>query len=258
MTLEQHTRQERAREREAYFRALEDAKFAKLDKQIRALVVKGNSPELKELLKERGKMFSKFYTPKTFVPDEAKEQGALANFKHKEFTPELLKIFKDESIRKEYERIFGSLCKYCEKFPSVAKPNIVLFGKTGTGKTFTAKVMAKNLKCKGFDVVFKSAFELVQVFKDYIWNDDRQLQKLMSCDLLVIDDLGSEPVLRNITEEYLYNIINHRLEYRLPFVITTNLNQELLLERYGQAIAGRILNREKSIVGEMDCEDLRG
>ena len=235
-----------AKQMEAYYKALLNRDFAKLDREIRELTPKGNTPRLRELVAQRDKMFAKFYTPENPKPKVTKCP----------FDADLSKVFTDEKTRAEYQKIFAVLKKYCDKFPTVSKPNIVLYGKTGTGKTHTAKTVARALRERGHDVVFKSAFELVEAFKDYCFNYGN-LDEILDCDLLIIDDLGVEPTLRNITQEYLYNVINHRLEHGLAFLITTNLDPDGLIERYDQAIAGRILGKEKSLVIRCACEDLR-
>ena len=82
-------------------------------------------------------------------------------------------------------------------------------------------------------------------------------QLLCDCDLLVIDDLGSEPVYKNVTEEYLLMIINRRAANEFPTIITTNLTQEQLLDRYGDRTLSRINDKRRGIFLELKGEDLR-
>jgi DNA replication protein DnaC len=144
------------------------------------------------------------------------------------------------------------LSEYCAKFPNVKTPNIVLCGTTGTGKTVAAVAMCEELKRRGFWVEFTTAFGMINSF---LRGD---FQNFIDCDVLVIDDLGTEPVKRNVSIEYTYAIINERLVNRNAFIITMNLAPADLMERYDQRIASRILAPTTSVIIEFKSPtDLR-
>ena len=113
----------------------------------------------------------------------------------------------------------------------------------------------------GFNTLFLSAYELNSVLLKYhtapIGEKELYAQLLCDCDLLVIDDLGSEPVYKNVTEEYLLMIINRRATNEFPTIITTNLTQEQLLDRYGDRTLSRINDKRRGIFLELKGEDLR-
>jgi len=167
--------------------------------------------------------------------------------------------FDCKSPTPEHAKIYKLLGTYCDKFPDVKVSNIVLCGATGTGKTFAAHVLANCLLDRGFSVLYLTAFGLVERFKKYInnFNDETETDALFDCDVLVIDDLGTEPTIRNITGEYLYNVINERLANGRAFVITTNLSPTALIEKYDQRITSRILSKETSAIIEFKGKDLR-
>lgn len=149
------------------------------------------------------------------------------------------------------KKIYSVLTDYCGKFPGVKTPNLVFSGATGTGKTFTAKIIADDLSNRGFFVHMTTAFAMVNAFRKFDFDD------LLECDLLVIDDLGTEPVIKNITLENLYNILNERILRGRAFIITTNLSPSGLIQKYDQRIASRILSKETSTIIEFKGDDLR-
>ena len=272
----------------AYFRALSNAEFARTEREFRELTARGvNSDALKRVAARRNALFAKFCTtPKqpavcSRCLGVGYVKGKLCSCVQKRYTQKLiaqsgftlsapkgfddklLSKFSDANIRASYKKIYSALAQYCEKFPNTAKKNIVLSGGTGTGKTFAAAIIANNLMERGFSVLYLTAFSLVQRFKSYIQNDfatrgdTSALDDLLDADLLVIDDLGTEPTIRNITQEYIYNIINERLVAGRAFIVTTNLDIDELDERYDKRIASRLLSRETTAVIEMKGPDLR-
>ena len=143
------------------------------------------------------------------------------------------------------------LSDYCKKFPAVKTPNVVLSGATGTGKTFAAQIMANILHDRNVRVEYTTAFNMVNTFQKFVnsfGREDTQLDKFITCDLLIIDDLGAEPTIKNVTQEHIYNILNERLLHGRPFIITTNLSPAALMDRYDQRIASRILSNTSTII----------
>jgi len=160
-------------------------------------------------------------------------------------------------VRAEFKHLYSEFENWCKKFPECK--NLVLHGRAGTGKTYSTHIIANVLMEQGYSVLFITAFGLVERFKKYVqsFNDETQTDALFECDLLVIDDLGTEPIIKNISCEYLYNVINERLANDKRFIITTNLDEPALKQRYDQRIVSRILSKESSVVIEFNSKDLR-
>ena len=71
----------------------------------------------------------------------------------------------------------------------------MFYGNSGTGKTFLSWCIAKELLDRGFLVVYKTSDDLLRALKDIKFNNDTDLENLLiNCDLLIIDDLGSEQI----------------------------------------------------------------
>jgi DNA replication protein DnaC len=102
-------------------------------------------------------------------------------------------------------------------------------------------------------VEYTTAFKMINAFQKYVnsfGRDDGQINDFLDCDVLIIDDLGTEPIIKNVTLEHIYNVINERMVNKRAFIITTNLDPAALFERYDQRIAGRITAKENSTLIE--------
>ena len=160
----------------------------------------------------------------------------------------------------DLDKIYAKMQSYCDKFPNTDK-NIVIAGSVGTGKSYLAKCIANELISRDFNVIFISACELNSILLKYhtapIDEKGIYLDLLTECDLLVIDDLGSEPIYKNVTEEYLLMIITERMTKGNPYIITTNLEQEQLLDRYGDRTLSRLNDKSHGVFIKIKGEDLR-
>ncbi|MDR1858696.1 MAG: hypothetical protein LBQ69_04430 [Treponema sp.] len=87
--------------------------------------------------------------------------------------------------------------------------------------------------------------------------DTDAIDAFLDCELLVIDDLGAEPQIKNVTQEHLCNIINERLQNGRPFIVTTNLSPAQIVARYDQRIASRILCADTSTLINFSGPDRR-
>ena len=85
----------------------------------------------------------------------------------------------------------------------------------------------------------------------------REFDRLMGAEILLIDDLGTEPMVRNITVEYLFSLINERTGGGMHTVIATNLSFEDLKNRYTERISSRLLDKNGFEVVGLAGEDLR-
>jgi len=158
------------------------------------------------------------------------------------------------------DRFYPKFVSYCDHFSEKSK-NVVVSGSVGTGKSYLVGCIANELKNKGFNVIFLSACELNTIFLKYhtapVSDKAFYISLLTGCDLLVIDDLGTEPVYKNVTEEYLLMILSERLSNGMPYIVTTNLTQTQLLERYGDRILSRLNDKHSGVRIEINGEDLR-
>lgn len=122
--------------------------------------------------------------------------------------------------------------------------NILLLGNVGVGKTFLTNCMAKAILDKGYSVIYFTSIRLFDTLSREVFgrDEDRSLDSLhdiYSCDLLIIDDLGTENV-NSFVAGRLFDIINERNIRRRATIISTNLSFEELDARYTDRNFSRI------------------
>lgn len=123
--------------------------------------------------------------------------------------------------------------------------NLFFYGTVGTGKSFLSGCIARELLQKGFSVIYFSSSvlfdKLAQCIFDIKSKEELQVfcDDLYGCDLLIIDDLGTE-ITNNFVTSQLFTCLNERQLRRKPAVISTNLSLEELRDRYSDRIFSRI------------------
>ncbi len=154
------------------------------------------------------------------------------------------------SPRQRMEEIYRYCLNYAENF-SETSPSLFLYGATGLGKTHLSLAIAGKAIDRGHGVVYGSAQNLLNKLQNEYFgrsNEPRGTteQLLQDCDLLIIDDLGSE-FPSSFTVSAIYNILNSRLLTSKPVIISTNLSLRELEEKYSQRITSRIIGNYVSL-----------
>lgn len=150
--------------------------------------------------------------------------------------------------------------RYAQRYPETPKPGLLLTGNSGLGKSFLLNSVARRLIERGYSPVKLTAYRLFEAMKGACFGDEeksREFDQLMGAQILLIDDLGTEPMTRNITVEYLFSLINERTGGGLHTVIATNLSFEDLRSRYTERISSRLLDKANFEVVGLAGEDLR-
>ncbi len=146
---------------------------------------------------------------------------------------------------------------WCLRYPNVTKCNVNIIGSAGSGKTFLLECVANELIKKGVMVFYKTAFEMNELARLYHAGKSFEFTDCLNADVVLIDDLGTEPVIKNVTKEYLYNLINIRQINNRPTFITTNLSLDNILARYDERIFSRLGNKNLSTNIELTSKDKR-
>ena len=146
------------------------------------------------------------------------------------------------NIRSVMEKTFQSCKRYALTF-SEKSGNLLFSGDTGLGKTFLSACIARTVAERGYSVVYESAGNLfTKLERSKFSNDENaraEVKKYSDCDLLIIDDLGTE-MPGQFTTAALYSLVNERLLAAKPMIISTNLNVEDFSRRYSPQIASRL------------------
>ena len=180
---------------------------------------------------------------------EQKKEVSILTGGKESFNQFRLEYYPDEydsrfktSPRVLMERNFQSIRRYALTFGPNAD-NLLFVGGTGLGKTFLAACVARVVADRGYSVCYETAahlFAKLEQAKFAPTEDSRRAAfKLTECDLLIIDDLGTEMPGQFVTAA-LYSLLNDRLISGKPMLITTNLNVEEMGRRYSPQIASRI------------------
>ncbi len=150
---------------------------------------------------------------------------------------------------------------YVEKFPDVKTPNLIFMGDVGVGKTFLLECIASALIEKCVYVVYVTAFNFSNTMLKALTLEPNEreiiLSNFLDCDILIIDDMGSEPMYRNLSTANLFTIFNERDIKGKPTLISTNLNFEDFEKRYGTRLFSRIFNKRTARAILFEGKDLR-
>ena len=169
---------------------------------------------------------------------------APANAAQKIQSPRLQTRRKKSKIETNMERNYDTCQDYAYQF-GPRSGNLLLCGDPGLGKTFLSACVARVVSENGFSVVYDTAghifsqFEKVKFRREEDEDAEQHVERCTRCDLLIVDDLGTEMV-TSFVKSALYQIINDRLTEKRPVVISTNLDPEAIGERYSPQIQSRL------------------
>ena len=146
------------------------------------------------------------------------------------------------SPRVVMEKTYQDCRRYAFGF-NMASGNLLFSGNTGLGKTFLSACIARSVADQGYSVVYESAGHLFAALEKarFEANEEnrRAAAKYTECDLLIVDDLGTE-LTGNFVIAALYALVNDRLLAGKPMIISTNLNINEISQRYSPQIASRL------------------
>ena len=175
-----------------------------------------------------------------------------------------LNVFPDEKIpgqafsQRELMRVHLATCrKWAEEYPECAYRDLLLTGNTGLGKTFLLHAMAEKLIEKDVNILLVSAYRMLEILRKSYFENDQRPNDLLEAEVLMIDDLGSEPLMQNVTVEQLFYLINERQMKNRATVISTNLDMAKFRERYTERIASRLRDSRYCKVLNLVGRDIR-
>lgn len=146
------------------------------------------------------------------------------------------------SPREVMNRTYHDTLSYAQNF-TCTSPSLLFVGATGLGKTYLSACIARTVADRGFSVSYAPVGQLMAAFENEKFRpqpDTSCTEEYFSCDLLIIDDLGTE-MTTQFTLSALYQILNTRLMGAKPTIVSTNLPLGDLSARYSEQIASRLL-----------------
>ena len=132
--------------------------------------------------------------------------------------------------------------------------NLLLQGGPGLGKTYLSACIARVVAEKGYSVCYESAAAALEAYEAHKFSRDddllesaaRRVRGMETCDLMILDDLGTELV-TSVTTSALYTLINKRLIAGKKMIISTNLSDEELRRKYSAQISSRLLGEFQAL-----------
>ena len=211
-----------------------------------------------ELIKEPCECLKKAYQKKL------RSSIGLNGEKRESFETFDLLLFPEEQLpgrsysQREMMDIARDDCKeWADHYPEVPNRNMLLTGKSGLGKTFLLRAVAERLIERDVNVLIISAYKLLEIVRKAYFSNEENAGEISEIEVLMIDDLGSEPLMQNVTVEQLFNLLNERQNRGLSTVVSTNLTMPELQGRYTERIASRLRDKNNWKVITLEGKDIR-
>lgn len=192
--------------------------------------------------------------------EEQRKELTVLNVGEDNFDAFRLDVYPDKTdarlginIRGLMERTYQICRSYAEGF-TAKSGNLLFSGDTGLGKTFLSACIARTVSDKGYSVVYESAGHLFSNLERAKFTGDedarREAERYTACDLLIVDDLGTE-MPGQFTTAALYTLINDRILAGKATIVSTNLNVEDFTKRYNAQVASRLRSFQRlAFLGE--------
>lgn len=176
---------------------------------------------------------------KLFLKESGINKQSLPQFSNINYS-----LFGDAKTQENIKHIYSS----AKDFIFDNTQTLVILGKTGVGKTYLSECVLNEAINNRVFSIFTTAFNMNNSFLDYHTSNYLNKQDILSpyltCDLLIIDDLGSEIMFDNLTKEYLYLILDTRQRNNLKTLISSNLTLEQLQSHYDDRVFSRLINKQ--------------
>ncbi|MCR5664072.1 MAG: ATP-binding protein [Oscillospiraceae bacterium] len=182
-----------------------------------------------------------------------KELGTLLRHGDERFERFDLSLYDSEPLgsdavspRYAMEKILEMCRRYAERFPDV-NVNLLFQGGTGLGKTYLSACIARVVADKGCSVCYDSAAAALEAFEaqrfardpETAEAADARVRRMLDCDLMILDDLGTE-IVTSLSISALYTLINTRLTTGKKTIVSTNCSDEELQRKYSPQIVSRL------------------
>ena len=250
-------------------------RMEKLNEQIRTLLTENGYPADYlapvyhcPLCKDTGRIGETIKEPceclKKAYQEKLRKKIGLNGMRAETFETFDTSVFPDEKIpgldftQREMMQLCRTVCeKWANEYPEAEYRDLLLTGSTGLGKTFLLRAMAERLIERDINVLIISAYKMLEILRKSYFENDDSANELLDAQVLMIDDLGSEPLMQNVTVEQLFNLLNERQNRGLSTVISTNLEMAKFRERYTERIASRLRDSRSCKVISLLGKDIR-
>ncbi len=173
----------------------------------------------------------------------------LGNCNFNSFSLEYYPDFEASGNKLTPKRRMHDILKYCREYVknfNLKSKSMLFMGKTGLGKTHLSLSIASEVINNGYNVIYTSAWNMISTLENERFKNisaksfSSSREDFINCDLLIIDDLGTE-FSTGFSNSSLYDIIDTRLIFQRPIIISTNLSIEEFCKKYSPQIVSRVL-----------------
>lgn len=164
----------------------------------------------------------------------------------------------DVTQREYMAAVRGRCLLFAGNVPAGPLKTLLLHGGSGLGKTYLLNCVGNDARSRGVETLCVTAYDLLMDLKNaYFSRGGDSAQAYFDVPLLLVDDLGMEPLMENITVEQIYNLLNARLLKGLYTVISTNLSRAELKQRYTERLSSRLLDPRTGLAIPFQGKDIR-
>lgn len=153
------------------------------------------------------------------------------------------------NVKSHMEKIFNFCKNYANTFNKNSE-NLFLQGATGLGKTHLSLAIANSAINSGYNVIYTSTPNILSKLEkehfSHNFQDEETEKHLIGCDLLILDDMGTE-FQTSFSSAMIYNIINSRIMFQKPTIISTNLSVKEIQSAYSKRLVSRIMGNYKRL-----------
>lgn len=165
-------------------------------------------------------------------------------------------VYPTEKQKKQAMKAKAICMSYAASFPEQSPRDLLLMGPTGLGKSHLLNAIGLELAARGLYVYKTTAYNFINAAMDAI-KERTAPPDFMAPDLLIIDDLGTEPMIPNITRETLFSVINERQSAGKATLWATNMGLDFIQDSYGDRFLSRLIAPRSTGILPMSGEDLR-
>ncbi|MDD3401191.1 MAG: ATP-binding protein [Eubacteriales bacterium] len=266
-------------------------RFAQIDSERAKILFSGLTPEaakmrLDELRSEQELLLKELYLPPTyldmryqcpackdtgFVGEDIRKPCACYLKNKQRFLMEGARINDVQTFERFSTDIYSNdlqrtrtnnakkICEaYANGLPTPKSCSLLMLGEAGLGKSYLGNAIAYRAIENGIECIRITAYRFIQDIMEGLSLHENRLNKYIHVPLLVLDDLGIEPIISNVTGECLLSLISERQGARMATVCISNLSYEEMYSRYTERFASRLFDNSTTILIQLTGNDLRG
>lgn len=186
-----------------------------------------------------------------------KEEQSFERFDLNVF-PDRLIPGKNHTQRQLMDMVRNQCCAWATAYPNTDKRDVMLSGKSGLGKTYLLHCMARVLLDKGVNVLLLSAYQMLTIARRaYFDHQEEEFENVLQAEVLILDDLGGEPMVENVTIVQLLRLLDERQSAGRSTLISTNLSGAELKARYTERVSSRLLDERNCLFLPLAGSDVR-